>query len=88
MAFDANGKVINISVNGIGVGSTMVCGQTIQLGDTATTVKSTCGNPNFINKQDATPGTMQTSDKVTTFTYNTNPPVKLIFKNGELTGQQ
>jgi len=81
-SFDANGKAINISVNGIGVGATTICGNNLQLGDTKETVKATCGQPSFINKQSTS--TEKKSSKVTEFTYNTNPPVKLIFENGRL----
>jgi len=51
IVFDDKGKAINISVNGIGVGSSTVCGDSIQLGDTRDNVKKICGEPVFINKQ-------------------------------------
>lgn len=91
MTFDSAGKAINISVNGIGVGSTTVCGKLIQIGDTSDTIKSTCGDPSFINKQNAGSsalGSTPASKKVTTMIYKTNPPVKLIFENGVLTANQ
>ena len=101
ITFDASGKAVNISVNGIGVGSTTVCGQTtIQLGDTREAIKAACGDPVFIRKQDTTTppsgpqqptntlGQPQPSTKITTFTYSSNPPVTLTFENGKLTGKQ
>jgi hypothetical protein len=86
ITFDDKGKAINISVNGIGVGSTQICGSSVQLGDTRDAIKSACGNPSFINKQTApTNGSApEPETKVTTFFYNVNPPVKLIFENGIL----
>lgn len=87
MTFDAAGKVINISVNGIGVGSSQICGQRmVQLGDTRDSIKAACGDPSFINKQTMpTDGSAPPPDtKITTFIYNVNPPVKLIFENGLL----
>lgn len=92
ISFDNSGKVINISVNGIGVGATTICnGFNLQLGDDRDTVKRVCGEPSFINK-DANPATLppdaQKETKVTTFIYNSTPPSKLIFENGILKEQQ
>ena len=88
IAFDNNGKAINISVNGIGVGATTICnGTNIQLGDSRETVKAACGDPTFVNKDSnasTLPDGNQPTVKITTFTYNTNPPVKLVFENGLL----
>lgn len=85
ITFDASGNAINISVNGIGVGNSTICGGLIQLGDSRDRIKAICGNPSFINRQseDTASGPPQV-DKITTFIYNTNPPVKLTFKNGAL----
>lgn len=88
ISFDKSGKAINISVNGIGVGSTTICAnKTIQLGDTRDTIKNACGEPSFINKQnnpDAT-GSMGSQppqvSKITTFTYE---KATLKFVNGKL----
>ncbi|HLB43040.1 MAG TPA: hypothetical protein VJN02_09390 [Gammaproteobacteria bacterium] len=93
ITFDSNGKAINISVNGLGVPSTDVCGGIIQLGSNQDAVKAACGNPSFINtQQNPAPsnGTgMQTQkNKMTEFTYNANPPVTLTFENGILTGKK
>lgn len=91
MTFDSTGKAVNISVNGIGVGSTTICGRMIQIGDTSDTIKSACGDPSFISKQNAGSsalGSTTPAKKVTTMTYNANPPVKLIFEDGKLTEKQ
>lgn len=88
MAFDAQGKLINISVNGIGVGSSTICGQNIQLGDSRENVKKTCGSPSFINRQETDSAAPQEEKKIVEFTYNTNPPIKLIFENGKLKEKQ
>ena len=85
VTFDGSGKAINISVNGIGVGSTALCGSMIQLGDTQNKVKSACGAPSLVNKQSPEE---QSTSKITSFIYNTNPPVTLMFENGVLTGKQ
>lgn len=92
LVFDVNGKVVNISVNGIGVGSTSICGgYNVQLGDTRDEVKRFCGEPAFINKN-ANPNTLppdaQKETKVTTFIYNSKPNAKLIFENGILKRQE
>lgn len=86
--FDASGKVININVNGIGVGASEICGNSIQLGDTRDSIKSACGTPNFVNKQPLPNGAPTPDIKVTTFIYNTNPPTKLVFENGVLKDKQ
>jgi hypothetical protein len=89
MTFDSSGKAINISVNGIGVGATSICGKPITLGDNRDTVKAACGDPVFVNKGSAsTTSAQEQVIKVTTFIYNTNPPAKLIFENGKLTERQ
>lgn len=88
--FDESGRAINISVNGIGVGSTAICGTMVQLGDNIDRVKTICGKPSFVNRQDPTavgdpkPEPM----KMTTFIYKSAPQVKLIFQNGLLTERQ
>lgn len=89
VTFDNTGKAINMSVNGVGVGATAICGTMIQLGDTMEKVKNACGEPSFINKQNANlPATQVPSTKVTTFFYNSTPPVKLIFKDGKLSERE
>lgn len=90
ITFDNNGNAINISVNGIGVGATSICNNVnIALGASRETIKAACGDPTFINK-DANPATLPDSGqkpiKVTTFTYNTNPPTQLVFEDGQLMG--
>jgi hypothetical protein len=86
IAFDANGKIINISVNGIGVGATQICGTSLQLGDTKDRVKAVCGDPSYTNKQqNDSNGGKKEEDTITEFNYHTTPPVTLIFVNGSLT---
>jgi hypothetical protein len=87
IAFDANQKVINISVNGTSVITTPICGNNVSAGDTTETVKTACGKPAFINKSQPDTGT-STEEKpeieTTTFVYNTSPPVTLTFVDGKL----
>jgi len=88
VSFDDKGKAINISVNGIGVGATSICGgANLQLGSDRDTVKAACGKPAVINKQAlSAEDTAKQETKVTEFNYSTaNPPVVLIFENGKLT---
>lgn len=89
VTMDNKGKVININVNGIGVGATSVCGNNIQLGDTKEAIKKVCGNPGYINKE-STADLEKThkADIMTTYIYKSDPPVKLIFTNGKLTSKQ
>ncbi|TAK73580.1 MAG: hypothetical protein EPO11_08240 [Gammaproteobacteria bacterium] len=88
IAFDAEGKAINISVNGVGVGSTTLCGTSIQLGSTKDAVKAACGEPAFINKAQPSDAPPPQETKIVTYTYNANPPVKLIFEDGVLKDKQ
>lgn len=86
--FDDKGKVNNISVNGIGVGSTTICGTTIQLNDDKEQVKSACGSPSIVNKSTGDASNPLPPDtKVTEVSY-TNPPMTLIFENGKLVGNK
>ena len=96
MSFDENGNLVNVMINNVSVGSTNVCGQSIQVGDQRDKIKTACGTPTFISKQtEPTDGSGTSSGsgsassapevKVTQFTYNSKPPVTLIFENGILT---
>jgi hypothetical protein len=82
--FDASGKAINISVNGIGVGATAICGKNIQLGDTRDTIKAACGDPSFINQSNPATTQQPPSTKQTILIYNSNPPATLVFENDQL----
>jgi hypothetical protein len=86
-AFDNEGKAINISVNGIGVGATALCGKYVKLGDTRETIQSACGEPALVNRQ----ASAQTGQplpgqeiKIMEFTYTSTPPATLVFENGKL----
>lgn len=84
ISFDASGKAINISVNGIGVGASTICGSMINLGDDLKSVKAACGKPSAVNQQAPDDSSNVKQDEQTTFTYNTKPPTTLTFKNGVL----
>src|SRR3990167_11127537 len=60
-AFDAAGKLVNISVNGTGVGTSSNCGTPVSIGDTRQSVEAACGKPSFINSQ--TPAPAASDDK-------------------------
>jgi hypothetical protein len=84
----ANGKVTNMSVNGVGVTNTAICGGTIQVGDSEDTVKAACGKPQFINRgtgsQAGTAGASADGPtKVTELTYPSGGGMTtLVFENG------
>ncbi len=90
ISFDDKGNAINISVNGIGVGGTTICGgSNVQLGATRDQIKSACGQPSFINKQSSDTTGQPQSVKVIELNYaNGNPPTILIFENGKLTDKK
>ena len=84
ITFDDKGKAININVNGIGVGATTICGGNIALGNTIEAVKSACGKPTFINKQQPE-NNNQPKEQEIIYTYG---KTQLIFKNNILSGSQ
>lgn len=84
ISFDASGNAINISVNGIGVGASTICGSMINLGDNLKNVKAACGKPSVVNQTAPDESSNVKKDEQTTFTYNTKPPITLTFKNGVL----
>jgi hypothetical protein len=88
ITFDDKNKAINISVNGIGVGASTICGgANIQLGDSKETIKSACGTPAFINKQ--TGGDVPPPTKIIEFNYSSaTPKAILVFENGVLTDKK
>lgn len=98
IAFDAEGKVMNISVNNIGVATTNKCGTQVSLGDTREQVESACGKPTLISKQNQNeppvpppPAGVKPEDlpnKQVEFTYNSTPAMTLIFIDGRLTERQ
>jgi hypothetical protein len=88
-AFDENGKLMNMSVNGIGVGATDICGKSLQLGATRDEVKAACGEAAFVNKQPPPAGSGQQDTKIVEFLYSSaNPPVTLVFESGLLTSKK
>ncbi len=91
-AFDGTGKLVNISVNGIGVASTSNCGSPVSLGDSRQSVQSACGKPSFVNKDNPTSNSSSNpedeSNKLVELTYSSTPPVTLIFEGGKLTGKR
>lgn len=84
VSFDAQGRAINISVNGIGVGATAICGGAFELGDSREKVRATCGTPSFVNKAVPATGGASQDISVIEMNYSSTPPVSLIFENGEL----
>lgn len=85
ISFDGSGNVMNILVNDISVGSIDNCNGLVSVGDSKESVQDSCGKPGFINKQDTGGGSSgQAPNKVTEYTYNSNPPVVLVFSGGKL----
>lgn len=89
VTFDPNGSVLNITMNGLGIGATPLCGgNIIRIGDNMEAVKRACGAPGFINKQQtAATNTSTTPDpqnQTVTLIYSGNPPVTLVFQGGKL----
>ena len=88
VGFDANQKVVNITVNTQNLASTPLCNnRMISVGNDTKMVKAACGDPAFVYMSDAKPPNGQsnvTETEVTEFTYATTPPVTLTFENGKL----
>lgn len=89
IALDSQGRVVNITVNGISVSSMNNCGSVISIGDSRQAVESACGKPGFINKTSPTGSTAaiqaaEDANKQVELTYNSSPPVTLIFRQGVL----
>jgi len=84
----AGGRVVNISVNNVGITNTSICGSTIQVGDTVDTVKAACGKPAFIMQNNGPASEVQKTDpasKNVDLTYNSGMgTVVLHFENGIL----
>lgn len=84
ISFDANGNAINISVNGIGVGASTICGNNISLGNNTKSIQAACGKPAVINQAPADDSSNVKKDEQITYIYNTTPPTTFTFKNGVL----
>ena len=87
-AFDAAGSLINISINGVGVASTSDCGSPISLGDSRKSVEAACGQASMITKQTPSGPANQEAKKQIENSYNSTPPVTLIFEDGKLTDKR
>ena len=87
IAFKDN-KVINMSVNGIGLTNTTICnGKTTTLNTTQDQVKAACGDPAYIDKPDEAEYEKK-KDNMTSFTYEGTSSITLLFKDGKLQKQQ
>ncbi len=86
VAFD-QGKVVNLSVNSVGVSSTDLCGPTVQIGDAQRAVESACGKPKLINTGQQSQDSQNTTE-ITTFTYEGPQTATLTFENGKLKSRQ
>jgi hypothetical protein len=83
----SNGKVTNMSVNGVGLSTTAICGGSpINVGDTQDQVQAACGKPEFINRGTGSQaGTASDAkpQKDTTITYDVGGvTTSLMFTNG------
>jgi hypothetical protein len=77
-------KVANITVNGISLANTAICGgNNIQVGDAAKTIKSYCGDPAVVNETNAPPKPAAIN-KATVFIYMSPNKTALTFENGKL----
>jgi hypothetical protein len=77
------GKVTNMSVNGIGVSTTAICGgNNISVGDTEDSIKTACGKPAFINQGNVSAAA---TTKITDLTYGT---AVLEFEDSVFTGKK
>src|SRR3990167_10586638 len=83
-----NNKILNITVNGMSLASTTLCGNSVSVGDSAERVKSACGDPVFVNKSSNQPKGKPTTIETTTLKNNSTPPVTLIFENDKLKGKE
>jgi hypothetical protein len=79
------GKVANMTINGMAIGATALCGNNISTGDTQDEVQTACGKPGAISRAQSAAGTedVKTND-VTELKYGSSPAVTLIFENGKL----
>lgn len=86
----AGGRVINISVNNVGITNTGICGTTIQVGDPQDKVQAACGKPAFILQNNGPADQVQktkapTKDVDLTYTSGMGTAT-LHFENGLLKG--
>lgn len=75
-------KIANITVNATSLVSTDLCGSPVSIGMPMETLRTTCGNPIFVNKQPPKPG--QKPTQINELKYNGPAPNVLVFENGLL----
>ncbi len=86
-----DGKLVNMTNNGIGVGSSPACGTAnIQVGSSIDDVKNSCGKPNEIQKTNMVgpSGQNPPPNQITQWNYGGSTPATLVFENGKLKERQ
>lgn len=84
-------KVVNITSNGIGVGSTTICKNiNLQIASSLDDVKKACGKPVSIVQTDLSQKDAQgtPAEEIIEWSYNSNPPATLVFEHGKLTARK
>lgn len=87
LAFDDKGKVINMTINGMSVGTGTMCGNNVQIGSTREMVKKACGNPAYVNRAQSN-GPAAAPTKQTVYQYDGSPAISLTFENGVLVSKK
>jgi uncharacterized protein YxeA len=77
------GKVVNMTVNGMSLATTTICGAPVTVGDTSEKVKTACGNPKFVNKSNVQDEANKPKETVE-YEYDSTPPATLVFMGGIL----
>lgn len=81
VAFDKE-KAANITMNGVSLTTTQMCGSSISVGDDIKSVEKACGKPALINQAN---NSQAAKTKLTELTYSSgNAPIILIFENDKL----
>lgn len=82
-------KILNIVANSMSLPSTTICGPTLSVGDTADTLKATCGEPMMINKGANSPNASNKPQPMVVLHYtNSTPPETLTFDHGKLSSRK
>lgn len=90
LLFDANSKLISMTLDGASLDQFSACQSKIQIGDLKDAVQRSCGSPNFVlQSQENNPTTTTTEPTSVLWIYETSTgTTRFLFKDGILTDRQ
>lgn len=89
LLFDANGKLVNMTLDGTSINQSSACTNPFRVGDQKDAIKRSCGAPSFILQSQSSEPAATTETTSVLWVYETpTGTTRFLFKNGILTDRQ